>query len=101
LHSNTHSVCIRPDDSISDLVQEVKRQSSKWVNEQNFIKSKFQWQEGYGIFSYGKSQVESIINYIKNQEERHKKFSVREEYLKILNDLEIDFEEKYIFKELE
>jgi REP element-mobilizing transposase RayT len=92
---------MRPTQSISELLQDIKGSSSKWINEKKFIKSRFEWQEGYGVFSYGKSQIKNVINYIENQEEHHKKKTFREEYLEFLKIFEIDFDEKYIFKELQ
>jgi REP element-mobilizing transposase RayT len=91
---------MRPTQSISDLMQDIKGSSSKWINEKKFLKVKFEWQEGYGAFSYSKSHVDNVINYIKNQEEHHKKESFRDEYLNILNRFEVDYDEKYIFKDL-
>ncbi len=92
---------MRPTQSISELLQDIKGSSSKWINEKKFIKSRFEWQEGYGVFSYGKSQIKNVITYIENQEEHHKKKTFREEYLEFLKIFEIDFDEKYIFKELQ
>ena len=91
---------MRPTQSISDLMQDIKGNSSKWINEKQFLKVKFEWQEGYGAFSYSKSHVNSVIDYIKNQEEHHKKDSFRDEYLKFLKAFEIDYDERYIFKDL-
>ena len=91
---------MRPTQSISDLLQDIKGSSSKWINEKKFLKVKFEWQEGYGAFSYFKSHVNRVINYIHNQENHHKKESFNEEYLRFLNDLEIDYDERYIFKDL-
>jgi len=91
---------LRPTQSISDLMQDIKGGSSKWINLKKFLKIKFEWQEGYGAFSYSKSQVINIIQYIKNQENHHKAKSLREEYLEILKEFEIDYNENYIFKEL-
>lgn len=83
---------------ISDFMSIVKASSSKWVNEQPFIKGKFQWQSGYGAFSHSKSQRDQVINYIMNQEEHHKIKTFREEYLKMLADFEVEFEEKFLFE---
>ncbi len=91
---------LRPTQSIADLMQNIKGGSSKWINLKKFLKIKFEWQEGYGAFSYSKSQVINIIQYIKNQENHHKAKSLREEYLEILKEFEIDYNENYIFKEL-
>ena len=90
---------MRPTQSISDLLQDIKGSSSKWINENKFLNVKFEWQEGYGAFSYSKSSVEKVINYIKNQEEHHRRKTFKEEYLKLLEDFEIDFDERYIFKD--
>ncbi|CAM3498065.1 IS200/IS605 family transposase [Flavobacterium gelidilacus] len=92
---------MRPTQSISDLMQDVKGSSSKWINEKKFLKVKFKWQEGYGAFSYSKSHVHNVINYIQNQEEHHKKQSFREEYLAFLKVFDIEYDERYIFKEPE
>lgn len=88
-----------PTQSISDLMQYIKRSSSKWINEKKFLKVKVEWQEGYGAFSYSKSHVPNVINYIKNQEEHHKKESFRDEYLKFLKSFEIEYDERYIFND--
>ncbi|MEO5776903.1 MAG: IS200/IS605 family transposase [Flavobacterium sp.] len=89
---------MRPTQSISDLLQDIKGSSSKWINEKKFLKVKFEWQEGYGAFSYSKSNVNAVINYIKNQEEHHKVKTFQEEYLKLLDVFKIEFDERYIFK---
>jgi REP element-mobilizing transposase RayT len=91
---------LRPTQSISDLMQDIKGGSSKWINLKKFLKVKFEWQEGYGAFSYSKSQIVNIIQYIKNQENHHKTRSFREEYIEILKEFEIEYNENYIFKEL-
>ena len=89
---------MRPTQSNSDLMQDIKGSSSRWINEKRFLKVKFEWQEGYGAFSYSKSHVSNVIKYIKNQEEHHKKESFQEEYLKYLEKFEIPYDERYIFK---
>ena len=91
---------VRPHQSISDLMQDVKGNSSKWINEKKFAKGKFEWQEGYGAFSYGKSQIKDVIMYIENQEQHHKKKTFIEEYLDFLKKFEVEYDERYIFKEL-
>lgn len=90
---------MRPTQSVSELLQDLKGGSSKWINERRLVKGKFEWQEGYGAFSYGKSQVKDVVTYIANQELHHQKKSFREEYVEFLQKFEIDFDEKYIFKE--
>ncbi len=88
---------LRPHQSLADLVQDIKGSSSKWINEQNFIKTKFAWQEGYGAFSYSHSHLSRVINYIKNQEKQ----SFIEEYKSFLEVFEVEFDERYILKEPE
>jgi putative transposase len=88
---------MNPAQSLSDLMQDVKGSSSKWINEKKFLKSKFEWQQGYGAFSYSKSQVEQVVNYIKDQEEHHKKFSFQDEYKIVLNKFGVKYNEQYIF----
>jgi REP element-mobilizing transposase RayT len=89
---------LRPSQSLSDLLQDVKGSSSKWINEKKFIKAKFSWQEGYGAFSYTKSDLPRIIQYIKNQEEHHKKKSFIQEYEDLLREFEVDYDERFVFK---
>lgn len=91
---------MRPTQSISDLLQDIKRNSALWINQKGFVNGKFEWQEGYGAFSYSKSHVSSVISYIENQEEHHKKISFRDEYLEFLKKFEIEYNEKYIFDEV-
>jgi putative transposase len=87
-----------PTKNISDILRVVKTNSSKWINENEFTKGKFQWQEGYAAFSYSRSQRDTVINYIMQQEEHHKKKSFKAEYLEILKNFEVDFNEKYLFE---
>jgi putative transposase len=91
---------MRPIQSLSDLMQDIKGSSSKWINDNKLAKGKFTWQEGFGAFSYSKSQLPKLINYVKNQEEHHKKKTFIEEYKEFLNAFEIEYDERYIFKEL-
>jgi putative transposase len=88
---------MRPTQSLSDLMQDVKGDSTKWINKNRFIKGRFSWQEGYGGFSYSKSQVNDVISYILNQEKQHKKKSFMEEYDDFLKEFEIDFDERFVF----
>jgi REP element-mobilizing transposase RayT len=92
---------VRPYQSISSLIQNVKTESSKWIKTNNFCSQPFAWQEGYGAFSYSKSQVPEVIRYIINQEMHHKKITFLDEYREFLTLFEIDWDEQYIFKELE
>lgn len=91
-------VSMNPKQSPSDLMYNVKRSSSKWINENRFVTGKFAWQEGFGAFSYGKSQIPGIVNYIENQEQHHSKKSFIEEYSEFLKVYEVDYDERYIFK---
>ncbi len=92
---------LKPSIAISDLVRDIKNNSSKFVNERKFIKTKFQWQEGYGVFSYANSQIESVFNYILNQEEHHRKRNFKEEYIEFLNKFQIDYKPEYLFEWIE
>lgn len=83
--------------SIADLMQDVKAYSSKWINERKFVGVKFNWQPGYGAFSYSHSQIDKVIKYILNQEKHHKKKTFKEEYYKLLESFEVSYEEKYLF----
>lgn len=89
---------LNPKQSISELMRLVKGDSSEWINNENFCVERFQWQEGYGAFSYAKSQIDNVVKYIANQQEHHKKENFRDEYLKILDAFDVDYDEKYIFK---
>lgn len=91
----------RPNQSLSELMQLLKASSSKWINEEKLTKYKFAWQEGYGAFSYTKSDVPKVVKYIIQQKEHHRKSSFLEEYRKILDNLEIEYNPVYIFKEPE
>jgi putative transposase len=89
---------MRPTQSLSDLMRDIKGDSSLWINENKFVAGKFSWQEGYGAFSYSKSQIPTVATYIEHQKLHHQKKTFIEEYTKILQDFEIEFDEKYIFK---
>ena len=92
---------LRPEQSVSDLMQVVKGESSEWINDHRLSRSKFRWQEGYGAFSYSKSDIPNVANYIHNQEEHHRKKTFLEEYEELLKEFDIEFDERYIFKPLE
>jgi REP element-mobilizing transposase RayT len=91
----------RTTQSIADLMQDVKTGSSKWINDNKYCKSRFEWQSGYGAFSYSKSQLPDVIRYIENQKEHHSKRTFLEEYKMFLEKFEVEYEEKYIFHEPE
>lgn len=92
---------LNPDTRISDIVRDVKRFSTKYINENQFVRGKFSWQEGYSAFSYSKSQRDIVIEYIMNQKEHHKKKSFREEYVEFLEKFDVDYKEEYLFDWLE
>jgi putative transposase len=92
---------MRPDQSISALVQNVKSETTKWIKANKICKSSFAWQEGFGGFSYSKTHVDRVIRYIQNQEAHHQKENFLDEYRKMLKAFEIEFDERYIFKEPE
>lgn len=92
---------MRPSQSLSDLMQDIKGNSSKWINEKKFLKGKFAWQEGYGAFSYSKSQLPVLINYINNQKENHRKKTFLEEYMELLESFGIEYDKRFIFKDVE
>jgi REP element-mobilizing transposase RayT len=88
---------LNPACSLSDLVRDIKNNSSKFINEKKLVQGKFSWQEGYGAFSYGHSQINAVYNYILNQEEHHKTITFKEEYLDFLKKFEIEYNEKFLF----
>lgn len=89
---------MKPSIAISDLVRDIKAGSSQFINEQKWINQKFNWQEGFGAFSYSKSQVDNVVNYILKQEEHHTKMSFKDEYIVFLKKFEIEYDEKYLFE---
>jgi len=91
---------LKPTISISELIKGVKAKSSKYINDHELVKSRFEWQEGYGVFSYGHSQIHDVYQYISNQELHHKKQTFREEYLDFLNKFNVPYDEQYIFADL-
>jgi putative transposase len=89
---------MRPTQSLSELMQDIKGHSSKWINEKRFVAGKFSWQEGFGAFSYSKSQLPQVINYIEKQQLHHGKKTFLQEYNEFLAEFEVDYDERYIFK---
>jgi len=87
---------LKPDVSISDSMRMLKGESSKWINDNHFIRRHFEWQGGYGAFSYRKSDVPQIVRYILNQEEHHRKVLFKEEYTGLLKEFDVEFDERYI-----
>ena len=92
---------LRPSMSISNLARDIKAGSSNFINEKDWVKGKFSWQEGFGAFSYSRSQIDTVIKYILNQEEHHRKKTFRVEYLELLKEFDIEFDEKYLFEWIE
>jgi REP element-mobilizing transposase RayT len=92
---------LKPSMPVSDLVRDIKNNSSNFINDKKFVKGKFSWQEGYGAFSYSHSHIENVYNYILNQEIHHQKKTFREEYIDFLKKFQIDFNEKYLFEWIE
>lgn len=90
---------IKPNIALSDLVREIKSNSSKWINEKSLVMGRFEWQAGFGAFSCSHSQLESVIAYINNQEEHHTKKNFKFEYMEMLQKWNVDFDEKYVFNE--
>ncbi len=87
--------------ALSDLVRDIKAGSSKFINDNKWLKGKFNWQEGFGAFSYSRSQIDSVIKYILNQEEHHKKRTFKDEYIYLLKKFEVEYDEKYLFEWIE
>ena len=94
-------VGLKPSISISDLTRDIKAGSSNFINDNKWISGHFNWQEGFGAFSYSRSQIDTVINYILNQEEHHKKKTFKEEYIDFLKKFEIEYDDKYLFEWIE
>jgi putative transposase len=89
---------LHPTQAISDLVRDIKSDSSEWINGKGWVRGRFSWQEGYGAFSYSRSQLDTVAKYVLNQPEHHSKHSFKAEYLSTLRNFDIAFEEEYVFK---
>ena len=94
-------VGLNPVQSISDLAKEIKSYSSKWINETKHTPFKFNWQEGFGAFSYSKSHLDTIVNYILRQQEHHKKKTFKEEYYDFLEKFNVNYNKQYLFDWIE
>jgi REP element-mobilizing transposase RayT len=94
-------VGLRPDLTLSNLVRDVKAGSSKLINEKRWVMGRFSWQEGFGAFSYSRSQLGTVIRYIENQQKHHAKMSFHEEYVALLEKFGVDYDTRYIFKTAE
>jgi REP element-mobilizing transposase RayT len=88
---------MRPTQSLSDLMQDVKACSSEWINNKKLVKGRFAWQSGFGAFSYAQSQVPRVIHYILNQEQHHTKKTFAQEYQQLLDKFEVSYDERYLF----
>ena len=94
-------ISIKPTIVISDLVRDIKANSSKWINEKRLVYGKFQWQEGFGAFSYAHTQLDTIIAYINNQEKHHQQKTFKDEYLDMLQKFNVEYDEKFLFEWIE
>ena len=92
---------LHPTQSISSLMQTVKGESSEWINKKRFVRGRFQWQEGYGAFSYSHDRVNQIVNYVLNQKDHHKTRPFLEEYIELLKEFDVPYDNQYIFKSIE
>ena len=87
----------QPSQPLPDLMRDIKANTSKYINENKWMPGRFQWQEGYGSFSYGHSQIDQVIRYLNTQEDHHKKVSFKDEYIRLLEEFKIDYDPKYLF----
>ncbi len=91
-------VGLRPEMALSNLVRDIKAFSSGHVNTERWVRGTFRWQEGFGAFSYSRSQIASVVRYIENQEQHHRRMNFREEYLDLLRAFEVEYDERYLFR---
>ena len=91
-------VSMSPKQSVSELVEETKRASTLWIKQRHLVDGNFAWQEGYGAFSYGQSQVSNVVNYIRNQKQHHTGKTMKEEYIDFLKIFGIEYDERYVFQ---
>jgi REP element-mobilizing transposase RayT len=92
---------LKPDLALSDLVRDIKANSSRWINELGWMRGKFNWQEGFGAFSYSHSHLDRVIHYIERQEEHHRKTTFKEEYLALLKKFQVQYDPRYLFDWIE
>ena len=92
---------MKPVQSVSNMLQDIKDSSSKWINQKNFVRGHFSWQAGYGAFSYSHSHIDSVVKYIQNQQQHHLKKTFREEYIEFLEKFDVPYDPRYIFKDVE
>jgi putative transposase len=91
-------VSMKPSILLSDLVRDIKTSSSKFINDKKWIRGKFQWQNGFGAFSYSHSQIDKVVKYILNQKEHHQVKTFKEEYIELLEKFNIDYKKEYLFE---
>jgi len=89
---------MKPSIALSDLVRDIKNNSTTFINEKNWVQGKFNWQEGFGAFSYGHSQIDAVVKYIQNQEKHHARKTFKEEYIEILEKFNVEYDTKYLFR---
>ena len=92
---------LRPDAALSELVRDIKANSSRFINEKRWVMGRFSWQEGFGAFSYSRSQLAAVIRYIENQQKHHAKKSFLDEYTALLDKFEVEYDQRYIFKPID
>ena len=92
---------MKPNIALSDLVRDIKNNSSRFINEKRWMRGKFNWQEGFGAFSYGHSQINAVVKYIQSQEKHHGRRTFKEEYVEMLEKFNVDYDAKYLFKWVE
>jgi len=90
-------ISTKPDIALSNLVRDIKNNSSKFINERNWVRGKFRWQKGFGAFSYGSSQVNTVIKYIQHQEKSHTRITFQAEYLELLKKFNVEYDARYLF----
>jgi putative transposase len=91
-------VGLRPDAALSELVRDIKANTSRWINEKRWVMGRFSWQEGFGAFSYSRSQLDTVIRYINNQQQHHARHSFQEEYVALLRRFGVEYDPRYTFK---
>jgi REP element-mobilizing transposase RayT len=94
-------VGLRPDAALSELVRDIKANTSRWINEKHWVPGRFAWQEGFGAFSYSRSQLDTVIRYIENQQRHHARRSFQEEYVALLQRFGVEYDPRYTFKPAE
>ena len=88
----------KPSIALSDLIGDIKAGSTNFINRQRWVRGRFEWQEGFGAFSYSHSQLDSVIRYIQNQQKHHRRRTFHQEYVSLLDKFEVPYDERYLFK---